>query len=130
MDRSLGAKTVPAALRQATLNVEIHADHFADDAPDVAWLLECGKREWVVLAKDKNIKRNLLERQALFHAGVAAFFLTKADLTGEESAQAILNGLPRIANLLAGEKRPFIARISPDGKVELWVNHKGKERLT
>lgn len=129
VDRSLGAKTVPAALRQANLNVEVHADHFADDAPDALWLIECGKRDWVVLAKDKNIKRNPLERQALFQAGVAAFFLTSANMTGEEMAQAIIKGLTRIANLLHGEKRPFIARISPDGQVELWLNHKGKDRL-
>lgn len=82
-----------------------------------------------MLAKDKNIKRNPLERQALFQAGVAAFFLTSANMTGEEMAQAIIKGLTRIANLLHGEKRPFIARISPDGQVELWLNHKGKDRL-
>lgn len=55
VDRSLGGKTVPAALRQANLKVEVHADHFADDAPDVVWLLEGGKQDWVVLAKDKDI---------------------------------------------------------------------------
>jgi PIN like domain len=116
-------------LRAAHLNVEVHADHFADDAPDSSWLIECGRQDWVVLAKDKNIKRNPLERQALFNAGIAAFFLTNANLTGEASAQAIIKGLTKIANLLTGEKRPFIARILPDGNVELWVNHKGKERL-
>jgi hypothetical protein len=89
----------------------------------------CGQHHWVVLAKDRNIKRNPLEREALFNAGLAAFFLTKADMTGEETIQAIVTGLPRIANLLASERRPFIARILPDGRVELWLNHKGKDRL-
>lgn len=128
IDRSLGGKTVPASLRSVGLQVEAHSDHFADDAPDIVWLYECGQKDWVVLAKDRNIKRNPLEREALFKAGIAAFFLTKADMTGEETAQAIVNGLHRIANLLEAERRPFIARILPDGRVELWVNHKGKER--
>ncbi len=120
---------MPAALRQAGLQIEVHADHFKDNAPDYLWLQECGRKNWVVLAKDRNIKRNPLERQALFNAGLAAFFLTKADMTGEDTAVAIIKGLTRIANLLEGERRPFIARILPDGKVELWVNHKGKDRL-
>jgi hypothetical protein len=129
IDRSLGGKTVPEALRAIGLQVEIHSDHFPDDAPDILWLQVCGQHHWVVLAKDRNIKRNPLEREALFNAGLAAFFLTKADMTGEETIQAIVTGLPRIANLLASERRPFIARILPDGRVELWLNHKGKDRL-
>jgi hypothetical protein len=83
----------------------------------------------VVLAKDKNIKKNPLERQALFQAGVAAFFFTRADCTAEVCAQAIIKGLHKIANLLENERRPFIARITIEGKVELWINHKGKDRL-
>jgi hypothetical protein len=67
----------PAALRQAGLKIKAHADHFAQAAPDVEWLTECGKKGWVALAKDKNIKRNLLERQALFDAGLAAFSLSE-----------------------------------------------------
>jgi hypothetical protein len=34
VDRCLGARTVPDALRVAGARVEVHADHFADDAPD------------------------------------------------------------------------------------------------
>jgi hypothetical protein len=36
-DRDLG-KQFPARLREAGLAVERHADHFAADAPDSAWL--------------------------------------------------------------------------------------------
>ncbi len=129
VDRSLGEREVPETLRQAGLNVVAHDEVFAKDAPDIVWLEHCGQHEWVVLSKDKWIKRNPLERQALFAAGVAAFFLSRGDLSGAANAQAILKGLKRIANLLASERRPFIARITPDGKVELWLNHKGKERL-
>ena len=129
VDRSLGEKDVPDALRQAGLNVVVHDDLFPKDADDVVWLSHCGQHDWVVLSKDKWIKRNPLERQALVAAGVAAFFLSRGDLSGAANAQAILKGLKRIANLLASQHRPFIARITPEGKVELWLNHKGKERL-
>ncbi|MGH9837294.1 MAG: hypothetical protein ACREEM_00745 [Blastocatellia bacterium] len=85
VDWSLGKNTVPEMLIEAELHTERHADHFPDDAPDVLWLLRCGEEEWVVLAKDKSIRSNEMERQALFNAGVAAFLLTSANTTGEEN---------------------------------------------
>ena len=129
VDRSLGEQEVPLALRASGLHVVAHHEVFARAAPDVLWLEHCGREGWVVLSKDKWIKRNPLERQALLKAGLAAFFLSRGDLNGTANVQAILKALKRIANLLASERRPFIARITPEGKVELWLNHKGQERL-
>ena len=57
------------------------------------------------------------------HAGIAAFFLTRGDRTGKEDADIIIKAAKRIANLLASQPQPFIARILLDGKVELWVDH-------
>jgi len=130
IDRSLGSKKVPDKLREVGLNIELHKTHFAPDAPDVDWLQKCGKRNWVALAKDKAIKRNELERRALLNAEIAAFFLTSGELSGEEMAQAIIKALGKIADFLQNRKRPFIARITPQGKVELWVDHKDRNRLT
>lgn len=61
--------------------------------------------------------------------GVAAFFLTAGSHTGPEDAEAIIKALKRIANVLMSQPRPFIARIYPDGIVELWVNHKNVDVL-
>jgi len=75
VDRSLGRVTVPDALRKIGLTVKVHAEIFEhDDAPDTAWLQRCGEEGWIVLAKDKAIKKNPLERQAIFTHGLAAFF--------------------------------------------------------
>ena len=129
VDRSLGKEKVPDALRKIGLKTEVHADHFAHDAPDTEWLQKRGEENWVVLAKDRAIKKNPLERQAVFSYGAAAFFLTKADATAESNAQAVVNGLRKISNLVHNQQRPFIARIMLDGKVELWLDHKGKDYL-
>ncbi len=66
---------------------------------------------------------------AVIRGGVAAFFLTSGTRTGEQEAESIIKALKRIANLLMSEPRPFIARIHPDGTVELWVNHKNVDVL-
>lgn len=130
VDRSLGEKTVPSELIALGLNVEFHSSNFAQDAPDVDWLEVCGENNWIVLAKDKNITKNLLERQVLLNSGVAAFFLTSGKYRGEEMAQAIIKALKRIANLIQSQRKPFIARINLTGKVELWLDHKGNDHLT
>ncbi|HYG10701.1 MAG TPA: hypothetical protein VD835_12180 [Pyrinomonadaceae bacterium] len=129
VDRSLGRVIVPEALRKVGLTVEVHADHFEHDAPDTAWLQKCGEEGWIVLAKDKAIKKNPLERQAIFTHGLAAFFLIKTSATGEENAQAVIKGIQKIIGVLENQRRPFIARITSDGKVELWLNHKGVDLL-
>lgn len=124
VDRSLGRGTVPDALRSIGLRVEAHADYFAHDAPDTEWLRKCGEEGWVVLAKDKAIKKNPLERQALISHGIAAFFIIKTNATGEENASALIEAMPKIIGILENQRRPFIARIYASGDVELWVNHK------
>lgn len=129
VDRSLGGAIVPDALRRMGLNVEAHASHFAHDVPDTLWLEKCGKEKWVVLAKDRAIKKNPLERQAIFYHGLAAFFFIKAGATGEDNAKAAIKALPKIVGILENQRRPFIARIKTDGAVELWLNHKGTDLL-
>lgn len=51
LDRALGRHAVAAALRAASLTVEIHDDHFAQEARDVDWLPAVAVKGWVVLTK-------------------------------------------------------------------------------
>jgi hypothetical protein len=129
IDRCIYSKALFQALDSLGLNIEIHDNHFENDIEDPVWLVECGKNNWVVLSKDKNIKKNLLERQALFNAGVAAFFLTSGGFNAEETAQALIKALKRIANLIQSQQKPFIARINSEGEVKLWIDHKGNDHL-
>jgi predicted nuclease of predicted toxin-antitoxin system len=130
VDRSLGEKIVPNALIEFGLNIEHHSTHFKQDAPDIEWLSVCGENNWVVLAKDKNIKKNPLEQRVLLNSGIAAFFLTSGEFKGEEMAQAIIKSLKRISNLIQSQRKPFIARINLNGTVKLWIDHKGNDHLT
>ncbi len=53
LDRNLGPNVVANALRQANIKVEIHDDHFAQDALDEDWLTYVGQQGWVILTKDE-----------------------------------------------------------------------------
>jgi hypothetical protein len=118
VDRSLGRKVVPHALRLAGGDVRVHDDFFAQDALDTLWLAEAGKHGWVVLTKDARIRYRAAEVAALRAAKVRAFVLTaKGDMTGQEIAQAFVLALPAMKRWCAKIAPPFIARVGRDGAV-------------
>jgi hypothetical protein len=86
---------VAEALRRSGCSVEIHDQHFHQAAKDTDWLPEVGRRGWVVLTKDRQIRTRQNELIALLSAGVAAFVLTAADLSGPEMASAFVRALHR-----------------------------------
>lgn len=83
VDRSLG-KGVRDALRSAGADVVYLEDEHEHDTSDAHWLATAGKNGYVVITKDKQIRRRLAEREALLAANVRAFFLTSGNLTGAE----------------------------------------------
>src|SRR5438094_509593 len=85
IDRSLG-RFVAQKLREAGATVEHHDVHFAENTPDVQWLEVVGARGWIVLTKDKAIRRDPLERRAVEAAKLRFFTLTSGNMTGEQMA--------------------------------------------
>jgi hypothetical protein len=120
VDRSLGGRVVVDALRAAGETVEAHDDHFSPGASDQTWLAAVGAQAWVVLSKDDRIRRNPVERDALQTAGVAAFFLGRSDLRGEQMAAAFVAARPAIKKALRRFAIPFIASVSVSGDVHIF----------
>jgi len=58
IDRCLGKRFILEKLKSAGISIEIHDDHFAQDAQDVDWMPEVGKKGWVILTKDNKISKN------------------------------------------------------------------------
>jgi predicted nuclease of predicted toxin-antitoxin system len=129
VDRSSGKVLADGLKEFAGLNVERHDDHFPQNALDIEWLEKCGENNWVVISSDKAIKKNFLEKQALMQSNLASFFFTSASLTTDQQILIVSKGLKRIANILASQKKPFIARLDKEGKVEIWMNHKGEDLI-
>jgi hypothetical protein len=110
---------VAAALQAAGQTVIIHDDIFPQDAEDTTWLPEVARRGWAVLTKDRHIRTRRTEVAELVAAGVAAFVITKADMSGDEMASAFVAALPSMQRMLARKPRPFIARVSSGGLLEM-----------
>jgi hypothetical protein len=120
VDRSLGRKVIPEALRNVNEVVKIHDEIFPQNTPDHVWLEEAGRQNWVVLTKDTRIRHRAIEVLALMSSGVRAFILTaRGDLTGAEMASIFIKALPRIKKLATKNHGPFIARVQRDSSVEI-----------
>lgn len=82
LDHQIGRYQVAEALRATGAKIEVHLDHFAGDMPDVEWIPEVARRNWVLITKDQNIRRNPLERTAYEAARLRGFVVTGKDMTG------------------------------------------------
>lgn len=111
------------------MHVERHDDYFTEKTIDVEWISHCGENQWIIVSSDRNIKKNPLERQAIINAKVAAFFFTSASISSKQQIEAFAKALKRITNFVLNQDRLFIARISQDGSVELWINDNGEDLI-
>jgi hypothetical protein len=102
-------------LRAVGVAVVKHDDHFAEDTEDVDWLSHVGRHDWVVLTKDKRIRRREDEREALIAANVRMFVLSVGHtLRGEEMAQVFINNISRMERTIRKQTPPFIAGVYQD----------------
>ncbi len=96
-----------------------HDDRFAQDTLDSDWLVEAGRKRWVVLTKDKNVRRNELERIAIVNARVACFMLGRGDATAATMGRVFVEGLPVIRKALRRFHIPMAASLSLGGQLRV-----------
>lgn len=123
IDRSLGRRIVPEALRACELAVHTMADVYGERVgqglKDETWLRDVGERGWVVLMKDDAIRRRPAEREALIASGVRVFCLTNAQLRGEEQARRLVQNRHRMLRQ-AMRPGPYIYGVYVDRISQLW----------
>ncbi len=128
LDRSLGRIKLATALRRAGLNIEVHDDHFAQDAADEDWLAAVGKDGWVVFTKDQRIRYHTRELGALISHGVRAFVLTAPEVTAEEMAAIFLGAHGKIEKFLSSNNGPFMVAVARSGTLRvLWPEQGNKK---
>jgi len=103
-----------AALRAAApdATVILCRERFPAGTQDQEWLPVAGRQRWVVLTKDRHIRKRELELEALVNAKVRAVVLTSADLTGPQQAEVFVRALPKISRCCRASRGPLIATLS------------------
>jgi predicted nuclease of predicted toxin-antitoxin system len=112
VDRSLG-KSLGRKLRDAGANVELHDDHFGQTTADSVWIPEVTARDWIILTKDKNIRRPRGEREDVLLASAKVFTLTSGSMNSEAMAQVFLDHLVSIEQIASTQEPPFVYAVGP-----------------
>jgi hypothetical protein len=102
-------------LLAAGARVERHDDHFAQNALDEEWIPKVTRRGWVILTKDKNIRRTRGEREAVLLAAARVFTLSSGNMRGEAMAALFVSRLADMEKLALNHPPPFVAVVSPTG---------------
>jgi predicted nuclease of predicted toxin-antitoxin system len=107
-----------AALRELGLEAHKLTDHFPQDIVDVELFVEVSDRGWVLLTKDKAMRRRPNERVAILETKIRVFNFSSGNISGPEMIEALLKALPRMVRFIAKHPAPFAARIGRDGTLE------------
>lgn len=107
IDHCLGT-TVANALRAAGADVRVHAKFFSQDADDEVWIPDVAARGWVILTKDKNIRRRHGEREAALLANARIFTLSSGNLSGAVMAARFVQHLDAITQTSLALEPPFL----------------------
>lgn len=91
--------------------------HFPQNTPDDVWLKEVGKRHWVVLTRDKHIRRRPNELQAFRDNGVIAFVLTAGDASAADTAALVCGIYPKLIRKAQATKPPAMFSITLKGTI-------------
>lgn len=114
VDICLGKK-VAEALRAAGATVEIHSDNFAQDVEDTTWIPRVAARGWVILTKDKNIRRRHGERESAICSQACIFTLSSGGMRGADMAAVFVQHLDAMEQMALGLQPPFLAVVSRNG---------------
>ena len=118
LDRCLGNRVVAGRLGSIPgVVVHTHDRHFAADAPDHLWLPTAARNGWVILTKDKWIRKRQLEVDAVMRSGAYVFSLTRGNCTGPEMADAFEKAVPKIRRLIIRFLPPMVETVSRAGNV-------------
>jgi hypothetical protein len=117
LDRSLGRKAVPEALRADGWDVVTLAEHYGipadEQVKDTDWIEEAAKRGWPILMKDKRIRYRKAEITAVAEHKARCFVITRGDLSSAEMAQRFITNKSAIL-AAAGQPGPYIYSIQSD----------------
>ncbi len=87
---------------------------WAGEMPDVDWIAECGKLNWVIVSGDRAIERVPVERQAVINAKCKVFMFEDSHITrSEDWAASFLIGRERILEIAMKANGPFFVTLKP-----------------
>ena len=104
------------------MNVEVHDDHLPTDAPDEEWIGLVGRKGWVAVTKDRNVRYRAAELVSIRRHSARVIVVRMKNATGPDIAELLVKGRRRIARFAARTPAPFVAGILGSGTVRAYEN--------
>jgi hypothetical protein len=119
---------VPDALEAAGASVERHDKHFPNPmTPDPEWIADVGAKKWIALTRNRRIRYNTDERDAVMQAGLGLFILSGTNHS--IVAANLVRSLSRVTKYCDSHPRPFIAKLHLPDAVQLKHNPSAAGRI-
>jgi hypothetical protein len=116
LDRGLGARIVPQALRQAGWTLQTMDERYgkadSQKTQDTQWIEEAALAGDVLLCKDLAIAHNPLEAQVIYMTSARVFALSKADLTGPTMARWYVENEAKIIAGALKANGPYVMSVN------------------
>ena len=117
LDRGLGSRIVPEALRHAGWTLETMDERYgkahSQSIQDTQWIEEATLAGDVLLGKDLAIARNALEAQVIYMVNARVFGLARPSLRGVDMAQWYLDNEARIVQAATRASGPYVMAVNP-----------------
>ena len=120
LDRNLGRHIIADRLRAEGMAVEVHDDHLPLDAPDEEWIALVGRKGWVAITKDRNVRCRAAELRAIRRHSARVIVIRMKNATGSDIAELLVKGRRRIARFAAKTPAPFVAGLYGGGRVKAY----------
>lgn len=98
--------------------VEVHDDHLPQAAPDEEWIALVGRRGWVAITKDRNVRYRAAEHEAIRRHSARVVVIRMKNATGADIAELLVRGRRRIAGFTAKTPPPFVAGLYRNGTIK------------
>jgi hypothetical protein len=104
------------ALQVLGEDVQHLRDTFPPDTPDAVWIPDVARRGWILVTRDKRIRKRPLEVHALAHAKLSAFiFMQKRDPDRWGWVELVVRRWTEMKDRATTERRPFVVGIPERG---------------
>jgi hypothetical protein len=114
-DEDVGTR-IPQALKLVGLNVLSFKDSGLSSVPDVQWLTDAGRRNWLVFSCNKRMLDVPVERETIIREKVGIVFLTSGQEWLPNTLRLILTKWEWLELIDTITPRPFAYYLYPSGR--------------
>ena len=117
IDRCAWSNRLGEALTAQGIKFIPHHQRFVPDCPDDEWLPVVGKEGWIVLTRDKNIRRKPNELQAFKQYRVVAIVLASGQASAANTAELVVRLYPKLMRKAQTAKSPAMFTVTLMGTI-------------